>query len=73
MSTNAYVDLWTSVIEGAVLDVLTPQDQGADFDEAHEAYEWLTRDDYSEGGFRWACGLCDISEETIMRIRAKIC
>ena len=73
MFTNAYVDLWTSVIEGAVLDVLCPAEQGADFDECAEAIDWLTRDDYAEGSFRWACELCDISEETITRIRARIC
>lgn len=73
MFTENYYDLWVGVIEGAVLDVTEQAAQGATFDDAAEAYEWLMADDYSEGGFRWACELCDVSEETIERIRAKIC
>ena len=73
MYTKEFIDLWVRIVESAVLDVLDPRSQGADFEECAEAYRWLMADDYSENGFRWACELCDITESTIERIRAKIC
>ena len=73
MYTKELIDLWVRVIESAVLDVTESKDQGADFDDAAEAFRWLNAEEYHEGGFRWACELCGISESTIERIRAKIC